>query len=366
MNASVPLPSSGRASPTADPRFPLLDLARIAAALLVVFFHWCFLFNIADATVAYKPWLELEPYARYGYLGVNLFFMISGFLIVQSARSKTARQFLRARAIRLYPAYLTCCALTYAVTCLATNSAPSAATFLYNMTMMNGVIDSVRNVPPTYVDGVYWTLTVEWQFYALMFVLVAAGQLGRIERFLWLWSIACLADLIHPARWLDVYLMASWGSYFIAGAAFYRGHASGWNASRAGLVTAAFGLCLEQAWRFAAVLGAVHAKTFDPVTIACAIALFFAFFGALPWLRVLPSGPLVATLGALSYPVYLLHQQIGGILIQRYWILSSRYALLAIGFIALMTIAAAVHFLVERKAWAVLRPRRVAALVSAS
>jgi peptidoglycan/LPS O-acetylase OafA/YrhL len=86
-------------------RFPILDLARFVAALLVVFFHWCFLFNIADPAVQYKPWLELEPYARYGYLGVNLFFLISGFLIVQSAYLKTPGHFLRARVTRLYPAY---------------------------------------------------------------------------------------------------------------------------------------------------------------------------------------------------------------------------------------------------------------------
>lgn len=344
-------------------RFPLLDLARIAAALLVVFFHWCFLFNIADPAVHYKPWLELEPYARYGYLGVNLFFLISGFLIVQSAYLKTLGQFLRARVTRLYPAYLACCALTYAVVSVTTSPAIPTSSFVYNMTMMNGVIDSIRGVAPTYVDGVYWTLAIEWKFYALILLLIAAGQLDRVERFLWLWTLACVAYVIHPARWLDTYLVAAWGAYFIAGAAFFRASTAGWNLSRAGLVLAAFGLCITQAWQFAAELSAVHGTVFRPPVIAFIVTSFFVFFAVLslrgPFMqRAAPRW--IATLGALSYPIYLLHQQIGAIAIQRHWSADTRYALLVIAFVVLVALAIAVHFGIERTTWTALRARRAA------
>ena len=153
--------------------------------------------------------------------------------------------------------------------------------FAYNMTMMNGVIDSFRDVPATYVDGVYWTLVIEWKFYALMLLLLAAGQLERVERFLWLWLLACLAYSIHPVRWLDAYLIAAWGAYFIAGAAFFRACTAGWNVSRLGLVLGSLGLCIAQAWQFAAELSAVHRKTFSPLVIACLVSLFFVFFAAL-------------------------------------------------------------------------------------
>ena len=346
-------------------RFPILDLARFIAALLVVFFHWCFLFNIADPAVQYKPWLELEPYARYGYLGVNLFFLISGFLVVQSAYLKTPRHFLRARVTRLYPAYLACCVLTYGVLTMTAGREISAPSFAYNMTMMNGVIDSFRGVPTTYVDGVYWTLVIEWKFYALMLLLLAAGQLDRVERFLWLWLLACLAYAIHPVRWLDTYLIAAWGAYFIGGAAFFRACTAGWNLSRAGLVLSSLGLCIAQAWRFAAELRAVHGKPFSPLVIACLITSFFVFFATLslrgPFVRrAIPRW--IATLGALSYPIYLLHQQIGAVAIQRYWSINNRYAFLALAFAALLALAAAVHFGIERRTWAALRARGAIAL----
>jgi peptidoglycan/LPS O-acetylase OafA/YrhL len=341
-------------------RFPILDLARFVAALLVVFFHWCFLFNIADPAVHYKPWLELEPYARYGYLGVNLFFLISGFLIVQSAYLKTPGHFLRARVTRLYPAYLACCVLTYGVISLTASRAISASSFAYNMTMMNGVIDSFRGEPATYVDGVYWTLVIEWKFYALTFLLVAAGQLDRIERFLWLWLLACLVYAIHPVQWLDTYLIAAWGAYFIGGAAFFRACAAGWNLSRMGLVLASLGLCIAQALQFAAELSAVHGRLFRPVVVACLIASFFVFFATLslrgPFMRrAIPRW--IVALGALSYPIYLLHQQIGAIVIQQYWSANTRYVLLALAFVGLLALAAAVHFGIERRIWAVLCAR---------
>lgn len=361
MIASAPASLRGSEHAAHAHRFPLLDLARFVAAVLVVFFHWCFLFNIADPAVQFKPWLAFEPYARYGYLGVNLFFLISGFLILQSAYLKTPAGFLRARVSRLYPAYLACCALTYGVLALVASNLIPASSFLYNMTMMNGVIDSIRGVKPNYVDGVYWTLAIEWKFYALMFLLILAGQLDRIERALWLWMLACVAYTIYPASWLDTYLVTAWGAYFIAGAAFFRGSSAGWSLSRALLVLAALGLCIVQARQFGAEMSLVHGKLFRPAVITAVIAACFVFFASLslrvPFLRrSIPRW--VATLGALSYPIYLLHQQIGAIVIQRYWTIGTRYGLLLLAFAGLLALAAAVHFGVERTVWASLRLRR--------
>jgi peptidoglycan/LPS O-acetylase OafA/YrhL len=350
-------------------RFPALDLARMAAALLVVFFHWCFLFNVADPTVQHKPWLALEPFARYGHLGVQLFFMISGFLIVQSAYSKTTGQFLRARVTRLYPAYLACCTLTYAVLLLNADARLSVADYLYNLTMLNGVIDSFRGVPATYVDGAYWTLAVEWKFYALMTLVIACGQLVRVERLLWLWLLACLAYTVHPVPWLDDYLIASWGAYFIAGAACFLARAAGWNISRAMLCLAAFGLCLAQAVGQAAELTAIHHRTFSASIVAGFLAVFFAFFVALSLnpRHAAQTSRWTMVLGSMSYPIYLLHQQIGAQAIPHFWTPDSSARVLVGGLIALFVLALAVHFGVERTTWTLLRSHsRRRAAVSAS
>src|SRR5690349_12960020 len=96
-------------------RYPALDLARIVAALSVVLYHYGFYFSIPDTGSGSRPFPQLSEFTRYGHLGVQLFFMISGFLIVQSAGQKTVGNFLLARVNRLYPAYFVCCTLTFAV-----------------------------------------------------------------------------------------------------------------------------------------------------------------------------------------------------------------------------------------------------------
>ncbi len=327
---------------------------------MVVFFHWCFLFNIADPAMGYKPWRELEPFARYGHLGVQLFFMISGFLILQSAYSKNVGSFLKARALRLYPAYLTCCALTYVIWRWLGDGAMSVYSFLYNLTMFNGVIDSIRRVPTTYVDGVYWTLAIEWKFYLLLALLITCQQLSRIDRVLWAWAIACFAYALHPLVWLDTYLIASLGAYFIAGATFFRARMSGWNGSRILLAVIAFGLALTQAVRLNNELEAFHHRNFSVLATILVVSSFFLFFALLsanPQRRHRSTNAFLTLLGALSYPIYLLHQQLGAIAIPRLWSIDTRNVLLAAALILLIGLSLIVHFGVERTVWAAQRYR---------
>ena len=60
-----------------------IDLLRFIAALAVVFFHYAFRGYAAD-DLSILPYPLLAPLAKYGYLGVELFFMISGFVILTS------------------------------------------------------------------------------------------------------------------------------------------------------------------------------------------------------------------------------------------------------------------------------------------
>ena len=94
-----------------QPRIILLDMLRLFAALIVVCFHWFFrgpasgdqATNIAVA----------NNIAMYGYIGVDWFFIISGFVIAWTAEGRTALQFALARFIRIYPAFVVCMTLTF-------------------------------------------------------------------------------------------------------------------------------------------------------------------------------------------------------------------------------------------------------------
>src|SRR5437763_8186172 len=91
-------------------RFPELDLLRFLAACAVMLFHYTFRGPQIHAWPA--SFLLLSQIFRYGYLGVNVFFILSGFVILLTAYEKDALAFTIARIVRLYPAYWLCVTLT--------------------------------------------------------------------------------------------------------------------------------------------------------------------------------------------------------------------------------------------------------------
>lgn len=86
-------------------RLQLLDYSRFIAAIMVVLYHYTFngIENGKISTISHDE--SLVFFTKYGYLGVELFFMISGYVIFKSATGRTASEFAVGRATRLYPAY---------------------------------------------------------------------------------------------------------------------------------------------------------------------------------------------------------------------------------------------------------------------
>ena len=86
-------------------RLELLDYGRFFAAIVVVLFHYTFngISNGKITSIAHTQ--SVIDLTKYGYLGVELFFMISGYVIFFSAKSGSASKFAVGRAVRLYPAY---------------------------------------------------------------------------------------------------------------------------------------------------------------------------------------------------------------------------------------------------------------------
>src|SRR5689334_8689300 len=139
-------------------RFPELDLVRFLAACGVMLFHYTYLGPQNHSWPGSFPFLG--QIFKYGYLGVDVFFILSGFVILLTAYDKDAITFTAARFVRLYPAYWICVTLT-ALAILLTGTHHNAVTlwqYLANLTMVHGFA-GIRDV-----SGVYWTLAVELQF----------------------------------------------------------------------------------------------------------------------------------------------------------------------------------------------------------
>jgi hypothetical protein len=92
---------------------PGLDLSRLVAVAAVVFYHYGFWGR--PRTACRRSHFRISPpYAQYGFLGVPIFFTISGFVIAYSAEGRTPAGFAIARFSRIYPTFLFCRTLTFA------------------------------------------------------------------------------------------------------------------------------------------------------------------------------------------------------------------------------------------------------------
>ena len=192
-------------------RFPELDLLRFLAACAVMLFHYTYLGPRTHVCPASLP--ILGEIFKYGYLGVNVFFILSGFVILLTAYEKDAIAFTIARMVRLYPAYWICVTLTAVVIVLTgTKHNPiTVSEYLANLTMVHSFL-GIEDV-----SGVYWTLAVELQFYLLIFLVLAVGQIRRTSYFLGLWLLASIVLSLRPPQGIAHFFITGKGAYHIVG-----------------------------------------------------------------------------------------------------------------------------------------------------
>jgi exopolysaccharide production protein ExoZ len=126
-----------------------------------------------------------------GHVGVDLFFVLSGFIILHVHRAdigkpERLRRYARQRFIRLMPIYWIALGLTALSLIAGGNDAPSAGRLLWSASLM-----PTRGEP---LLGVAWTLQHELLFYLLFAVLILSRRLGVALLLLWLaWIAAGLA-----------------------------------------------------------------------------------------------------------------------------------------------------------------------------
>ncbi|MGW5683242.1 acyltransferase family protein [Nonomuraea sp. NPDC003754] len=352
-------------------RLAELDLLRFIAAMAVLAFH----FFVAFASVwgqrpsTLFPWIA--PVAGLGILGVELFFVISGFVILMTVWGRGLGAFAWSRFVRLYPAYwvsLAAVALVYGV--LAAKPLDpklSVSGYLVNATMLQRLFDV------TDAMGVYWSLWAELRFYLLISVVVIVGvTYRRILVFMSVWLAAALA-LVVP-RWFGLEtalldneilaetVMPAYAGYFVAGMALYliHRHGSAW------LPWLLFGLSWVLAIDSAIgrVARRIEAAGFAamPVTetgVVFTITLIFAVMAmvALGYFRM-PSSPVLTALGGTTYPLYLFHSVVAVALIPPLVGTMPAWALGALATFITLLLSYLVYSCAERPIQRLLRPRR--------
>lgn len=199
-------------------RISELDALRFLAAISVVFYHLIF-GHIQFAESKSALWLALFNSSRFGYIGVDLFFIISGFVILMTATKRSAVGFAVHRAIRLYPTFWIAVAITTTIVwCTRPSAAPliDLRMFLANLTMLPGYMGH------EYIDGVYWTLAIEIKFYFLVFVLMLFGQVRHAEYWAYFWLLLlAMVEFGLGVIGLQSLIIAPFGASFAGGALLY-------------------------------------------------------------------------------------------------------------------------------------------------
>src|SRR3954469_20914606 len=179
-------------------RLAVLDGLRLCAALGGGAYHYTAFDSGGRRAWGNHPAGEFPPLSRvtsYGCLGVELFFLISGFVICMSCWGKDLGAFFRSRVTRLFPAYWVAVAITFVVSRIwwAQYHRTPVTDAALNLTMLQEPLGAAA------VDGVYWTLWVEASFYLLFAAVVWRGlTLRRVTAFCYLWLIVSVIAV--PAK----------------------------------------------------------------------------------------------------------------------------------------------------------------------
>jgi len=310
-----------------DQREPVLDGVRGVAVLLILFHHVIILCGLDKTNLFDKALLALGGSS---WLGVDLFFVLSGYLITgilyeAKGSSRYFTSFYGRRVLRIFPLYYGFLVLFYlsAPVFLAPDAVEAVrAKQIWYWTYLSNVDVALNSWPdPTYL-GHFWSLAIEEQFYLVWPLVVLA--FGR--RQLMVVCVACfvgalalrtvLPQLMDP---LAAYVLTPARMDTLATGALVallvrdpvgRIHLARWAPGIA---------CVGIGWL--ALIFVVHRGLGDdPAIQTVGYSVIALTFGALiatsldrravPWLRRILSSTPLRFFGTYSYGLYVLHQPI--------------------------------------------------------
>jgi peptidoglycan/LPS O-acetylase OafA/YrhL len=317
--------------------YPGVDIVRFISALLVVFYHLGFGswakpgsnaariigHNFAMPTVG---WIGVV-----GWVGVQIFFVVSGVVITQSANGRSPADFLKGRFYRLYPAVWICATITLIAALAYALPRGTVWTYVRSMLLLPG---------GPWVDAQYWTLPVELVFYGLVFLLLVTRAFRHVEKL-------AVGLIVLTAAYLAIIsgIAGEGAANFSAerftgarayGLPFYHGCFFGLGIlitlrsrgriSRLGLAAAALGLvtCCWQIYdkNMREAQDGVHLAYPLADLWPLGITVFLVAVAAIAWstterLAIDDQGNgLVRALGLTTYPLYLVHLTVGAVLLK--------------------------------------------------
>lgn len=322
-------------------RFLELDALRGIASLTVLFFHFT---RFSSGTSPFNY--------NIGSTGVDFFFMLSGFVILMTLDKKpSVGQFFWGRITRIVPTYWACATVTLVAIFIHGNvdTGKTVQQYLLNLTMIQSYLH-VENL-----DGPYWTLIIEWLFYGVMAVILGFRVLKYVE-----WIMLALVvlsgvygiDSLHSHFPKLFYLLKMYVPLmnhipsFFAGILLYRIKLEGGRSWRYPLFIFALIIQTTLTNETDRAIQFVTQTQYDLALISYALIMVLFVENQLGFL----AKPWTLFLGKISYPLFLIHQFIGTVMMIPYLTYGRGWSFFPAFFVTLtvcMLIASAIHFWIE-------------------
>jgi peptidoglycan/LPS O-acetylase OafA/YrhL len=290
-------------------KIPQLDAVR-GIAILVVIFHnsfWKF------------PSLPLQSLFAYGWMGVDLFFVLSGFLItgilVDTEQSEGYfKNFYARRCLRTWPLYYVVLLLMFVIVPFVRPAlasvvmARSSPWWAYPFFLQNFLVDhSTSAAGPL---GVTWSVAIEEQFYVVWAVVVRCCS--RVQLLFISGAAICLSPALR--LYLSLHHVDIYSNVFCRLDGLMAGGLLALAVRSNGFLPSRF---LNAAWLFfftaaplAFVAETFQARwiTFSLTAVTSASFVYLALFETHKWFRVVLTNRWLIYTGTISYGLYLLHK----------------------------------------------------------
>ncbi|WP_250445889.1 acyltransferase [Actinotalea sp. C106] len=364
----VPVPADGRGGPGTSPssdaprgrprpepatrehpaRLYTLDGLRFAAAVGVLLHHFTARWHVGWGEDPGERFPVLGHVSTYFALAPELFFVISGFVILWTAWGRSVPQVVGSRLARLYPSYWAAVLMTSFLLMVIWRDGKqiSLSEVAVNLTLTQSAW-GVRHV-----DGVYWTLWTELRFYLLIVLLVAIGLTRRrIIAFTTLWPLVAWG--VHEAGWriADMLLIGTYAPLFAGGMLLFLIFRDGHSRLLWGLVAMNTALAVHHI--VPEQMRSLSANTIfppNPWLIGAIVVGCFGLVAVLSLTRLARTKvEIFVGLGAITYPLYLIHEFWGWWVIDQLEPYLPTYVVLAAAFAVSILLAMLIHHGVEKK-----------------
>ena len=327
-----------------------LDLLRILACFLVIMYHWsghggfnAILFEKLESESLFN---FIKFPSEIGFVGVDIFFILSGAVIAKLALRATPTQFIVSRLVRIYPVYFFACVLALLISPFASFK-EDRGSYLWSLSGLHFWIGGESIIETS------WTLFFEINFYLIVFAglwiryrsgkkLVTSDLLALT--YLWLFLTIFFGKLNY--EFLNLILIRDYGAYFILGISLAQFSNINENKKWIPVITLSFLLSWKE------LLARLNA--FSNLSLHVYLAFLILLLTSVVILigtrenidaKLRFSNKFTYTLSLMTYPIYLLHETVGLSLV---YLINKQFNHLAIAYVSVFIFICTLSFLSVR------------------